>query len=130
MKEDNKDQSTYKSVGRRKTARASVWMTPGKGKIVINQKEAEKEKIERLTAPLVSVGQSDKFDISVKVLGGGKESQIDAIIHGIARALDKSNPEFRPSLKKAGYFTRDPREKERKKPGLKRARRAPQWAKR
>ena len=81
-------------------------------------------------APLELVGLTDKVDITVKVVGGGTSGQKQAIAHGIARAIIKYDPETRSTLKKAGLLTRDPREKERKKPGLKRARRAPQWAKR
>ena len=80
--------------------------------------------------PLVLTGLTDKVDITVKVVGGGAEGQKQAIRHGIARAVIKYDPETRSVLKKAGLLTRDPREKEHKNPGLKRARRAPQWAKR
>ena len=81
-------------------------------------------------APLELVNKSDKFDVSVIVKGGGKTGQKEAIRLGIARALIKYNKSLRQTLKKAGFLTRDPREKERKKPGLKRARKAPQWKKR
>ena len=114
-------------IGRRKTAVAVVKISHDKA-ILINEKElvmtAETE------SPFELVGEKGKFGLKVKVSGGGKASQLDAIRLGIARALEKFNPEFRTTLKKAGLLTRDPREKERKKPGLKRARRAPQWAKR
>lgn len=119
----------YYAVGRRKTAIAKVRLYFGKGTVSINEKVIENPDPLYL-APLESIGSKNKFDISVKTLGGGKTSQVEAIRHGISRALVKYNPEFRLSLKKSGYLTRDPREKERKKPGLKRARRAPQWQKR
>lgn len=119
----------YYGTGRRKTAIARVRLyEKGSGKLVINDNE-EKE-LGMVNLPLELVGQQDIFDIRVRVTGGGKNGQLEAIRLGVARALIKLNVEWRQALKKAGYLTRDPREKERMKPGLKRARRAPQWAKR
>jgi len=83
-----------------------------------------------ILSPLILVGVEDKFNFRAKVKGGGKAGQADAVRHGLARALEIYNSEWRPALKAAGFLTRDPRVKERKKPGLKRARRAPQWSKR
>ena len=114
---------------RRKTETARVRIFENvKDGISINGQKKELDK--RVLAPFELVGKLGSFGMSVKVNGGGKFSQLDAIRHGIARALEQYNPELRTTLKKAGFLTRDPREKERKKPGLKRARRAPQWAKR
>lgn len=118
----------YAGTGRRKTAVATVRIIPNSKVIEINSVKAELNQL--LSAPFELVGQKDGFGMTAHVLGGGKVSQMDAIRLGIARALEKFNPDFRTVLKKAGFLTRDPREKERKKPGLKRARRAPQWAKR
>lgn len=119
----------YVGIGRRKTATAQVRLHPGKGKLIVNDKEIEKID-DRINNPLILVGQLGKFDISVVVKGGGFESQTEAIILGVARALVDFDEETKPTLRKAGLVTRDPREKERKKPGLKRARKAPQFSKR
>lgn len=118
----------WHGTGRRKTAVASVRLYEDDAKITINGKKAEID--ERVAAPFELVGKKGSFGVSIKVSGGGKEGQLDAMRHGIARALEQFDSSFRVSLKKAGFLTRDPREKERKKPGLKGARRAPQWAKR
>jgi small subunit ribosomal protein S9 len=123
------------STGRRKTSVAKVWIMPGSGKIVVNKRpiddyfglETLKAEVKR---PLEKVNALDKFDVIVSVKGGGYTGQAGAIRHGIARALLKIDNEFRPILKKEGYLTRDPRMKERKKYGLKKARRAPQFSKR
>lgn len=116
-------------TGRRKTAVARVRLLPGgKGGLTINGKPHEPNEI--VDAPLVVAGQSGKFDISAVVVGGGMTSQLEAIRLGVARALLEMDESFKQGLRKAGYLTRDQREKERKKPGLKGARRAPQWAKR
>lgn len=123
-----KTKKYWHGTGRRKTAVASVRIFESPKNITINEKKADLSNKE--ARPLELVGKKDSFGVSVKVSGGGKMSQEEAIRHGIARALEAFNPEFRSSLKKAGLLTRDPREKERKKPGLKGARRAPQWAKR
>ena len=85
---------------------------------------------EKVLSPLTLTNLTGSFDVTIEVLGGGKEAQSEAIRHGISRALTLFDPKLRPSLKKAGYIRRDARIRERKKPGLKRARRAPQWAKR
>jgi len=127
MAKEIKDQYFY-GTGRRKSAVARVRIMAGKGKYIINNKESDFSK--QAIAPVKLVGKFGNLDISVKVVGGGKNGQIEAIRHGISRALVELNPEFRPTLKKAGYLTRDQREVERKKPGLKKARRAPQWSKR
>lgn len=117
-------------TGRRKTAVARVRLyEKGKGLLIWN--DTPLERLDPLiTAPLELVGELGKWDVSVKVVGGGKYSQLAAIQLGVARALLEVNADYRQSLKKADLLSRDPREKERKKPGLKRARRAPQWAKR
>jgi len=134
----SKTDSYYETVGRRKTSVARVrlsWDKKEKEKIIVNDKPIknyfpyfELQKI--ITAPLEKVKIEDNYYISVKIKGGGVHSQAEAIRHGIANALIKFNPEFRKKLKRAGYLTRDPRMRERKKFGLKRARRAPQWSKR
>lgn len=123
----NKTKYFY-GTGRRKTAIARVRLYSGVGKITINGKESNLQ--DDAVSPLKLVGKLGSYDISITVTGGGTTGQSDAIRHGIARALIASNAEYRPTLKKAGYLTRDPREVERKKPGLKKARRAPQWSKR
>jgi len=123
------------ATGRRKTAVAKVWIMPGTGKIVVNKRpldeyfglETLKAEVKR---PLEKLNALDKFDVAVSVKGGGFTGQAGAIRHGIARALLKIDGDFRPVLKKEGYLTRDPRMKERKKYGLKKARRAPQFSKR
>lgn len=129
----NKEQ--YYGTGRRKTSVARVYLTPGTGKIVINKRDIEDYlELETLKVivkqPLAAVGAEGKFDVKVNVRGGGFTGQAGAIRHGIARALLEVDAEYRPTLKKAGYLTRDPRMKERKKYGLKGARRAPQFSKR
>lgn len=118
----------WHGTGRRKSAVASVRIFEESKETTINGKKVEFEEV--TLAPFELVGKKGSFGVSVKASGGGKEGQKEAIRHGISRALEKYNEEFRLSLKKAGFLTRDPREKERKKPGLKRARKAPQWAKR
>jgi len=119
----------FYGTGSRKSAIARVRIYPGKGKITINSKEITKPEAIYL-APFIVTGNVDKFDVSVIVRGGGVSSQKEAIRHGISRALVEYNKDLKQILRKSGYLTRDPREKERKKPGLKRARRAPQWQKR
>ena len=126
---------SLRSVGRRKTASARVRLTPGTGVITINGKDFKEylpyfEWQNIVMAPLVAVGKDKTFDISVKIVGGGQKGQAVSIQLGIARALVIWNDELKKSLKTQGYLTRDARVKERKKPGLKRARRAPQWSKR
>lgn len=126
----------FYAAGKRKTAIARVRLYPkGKGLITVNDKPLE-EHFKTLTSagiiksPLKMTGLSKEFDISVKVEGGGTSAQADAIRHGISKALLCYNDTLRTTLKKAGFLTRDARIKERKKPGLKRARRAPQFSKR
>lgn len=124
------------SVGRRKRAIARVRLIKnGKGTVSVNGKDMEEyfttyDLRTQVVAPLKAVGQDTAVDVSVKVVGGGIRGQAEAIRHGIARSLIVLNPTFRKTLKKLGYLSRDPRQKERKKFGLKRARRAPQWSKR
>ena len=125
----------YYGTGRRKKSIARVYLTPGTGKVTINKRDIDEYfGLETLKVvvrqPLVATETLEKFDVLVNVHGGGFTGQAGAIRHGIARALLKADAEFRPTLKKAGYLTRDPRMKERKKYGLKAARRAPQFSKR
>ncbi len=122
------DNKYYYATGRRKTAVARVRIYPEGKQYSVNGKEVEMPAI--INLPFQTTGKSQQFGVSVKVCGGGWSSQLSAIRLGIARALVVYNEEFRTSLKKAGLLSRDPREKERKKPGLKKARRAPQWSKR
>jgi len=126
----------YEAVGRRKTATARVRLFPGgEGSVVINDRPLDvyfDKDVNRalLLGPLQDSGTQSAFNVSVKVHGGGKSGQAGAIQLGIARALLKSDPELRKVLRRGGYLTRDARAKERKKPGLKRARKAPQYTKR
>jgi len=125
----------YYGTGRRKTSTARVRLYDGKGQVVINGKPSSvylnpANLIEVVMQPLVLVGMKDRFDVSVKVNGGGASSQAEAIRHGIARALLELDETLRKTLKTNKLLTRDPRAKERKKYGLKRARRAPQFSKR
>jgi small subunit ribosomal protein S9 len=125
----------YETVGRRKTATARVRIWEGIGEIKINGRELKNYfPLERLRkkviAPLENLNLKDKFNVSVKIKGSGLSAQADAIAHGIARALVKFDGEFKKRLKKFGFLTRDSRMVERKKYGLKKARRAPQWRKR
>ena len=125
----------YYGTGRRKSSVARVYLVPGTGKITINKRDLEEyHGLETLKLvvrqPLVATETVDKFDVLVNVRGGGYTGQAGAIRHGIARALLQVDSEYRPVLKSAGFLTRDPRMKERKKYGLKAARRAPQFSKR
>ena len=125
----------YYGTGRRKSSVARVYLVPGTGKITINKRDIDEYLgLETLKVvvrqPLVATETVDKFDVLVNVEGGGYTGQAGAIRHGIARALLQVDAEYRPTLKAAGYLTRDPRMKERKKYGLKAARRAPQFSKR
>jgi len=126
----------YSGVGKRKTAIAQVRIfDKGKGEYLVNDKAAEKyfptEELQKIiNQPLKLLTLENKFNISVKIKGGGPKSQAEAVRHGLARALENFDKELRKTLKVAGFLKRDARIKERKKPGLKRARRAPQWAKR
>jgi small subunit ribosomal protein S9 len=125
----------YEAVGRRKRAVARVRLYPGEGQIIINDKLLN-EYFGRpqdwldVMAPLRLTNSEGQFNLSVLVKGGGITGQARAIRHGVARALLVADPNLRAVLKRAGFLTRDPREKERKKPGLKRARKAPQYTKR
>ena len=125
----------YYGTGRRKTSVARVYLVPGTGKITINKRDIDEylglETLKVIVRqPLVATDNADKFDVIVTVHGGGYTGQAGAIRHGISRALITVDNDFRPVLKKAGFLTRDPRMKERKKYGLKAARRAPQFSKR
>ena len=126
----------YYGTGRRKSSVARVYLRPGTGEIVVNKKTIDEyfggQEILKviIRQPLTTTETTDKFDVYVNVNGGGLSGQAGAIRHGIARALLNVDPEFRVALKKAGFLTRDPRMKERKKYGLKGARRAPQFSKR
>ncbi len=125
----------FYGTGRRKKSIARVYMTTGKGNITINKRPIDEyfglETLKVIVRqPLVATETEGKYDINVNVKGGGFTGQAGAIRHGIARALLKVDDDFRVTLKKAGYLTRDPRMKERKKYGLKAARRAPQFSKR
>jgi small subunit ribosomal protein S9 len=127
--------SLARGTGRRKTAIARVRLTPGEGRMTINEKNPlaylGRRVLEMEVMHPLRVAESlRRFDVSVKVEGGGVSGQAGAIAHGVARALVEFDPELRPALKKAGLLTRDAREKERKKYGLKRARKAPQYTKR
>lgn len=126
----------YEGVGRCKTATARVRLMPGgSGTVLVNDRPLEayftrEADVHRLMEPLKATAMADRFDVSVKVLGGGIHGQAGAVRLGVARALLKANPELRPILSRGGFLTRDARVKERKKPGLKRARKAPQYTKR
>lgn len=126
----------YEGIGRRKTSTARVRLhTGGTGSITVNEKPAAEyfgrgSDVMNLQTPLKLVGAEARFDVTVKVAGGGSTGQSDAVAMGVARALILSDPELKAVLRKAGFLTRDARAKERKKPGLKRARKAPQYTKR
>ena len=128
-------QETTYATGRRKTSTARVYLSEGKGNILVNDIPLEEyfgREVAKILVmqPLVLLDISGKFDIMVKVSGGGSFGQAGAIRHGISRALEKFDPEFRPSLKSAGYLTRDSRQVERKKVGLVKARKSKQFSKR
>ncbi len=130
-----KNNNKYYGTGRRKSSVARVYLVPGTGKITINKRDIDEYLgLETLKVvvrqPLVATDTVDKFDVLVNVKGGGYTGQAGAIRHGIARALLEVDADYRPTLKAEGYLTRDPRMKERKKYGLKAARRAPQFSKR
>ena len=133
-KELQLDGKYHYGLGRRKTAIAKVRLYKGTGKLFVNGKEGYFGGLENLNkkifSPLVTTGNQHKFDISAVVNGGGVVAQADAILLGAARALMAMEIELKPTLRKSGYLTRDPRKKERKKPGLRRARKAPQFSKR
>ncbi len=125
----------YYGTGRRKKSVARVYLVPGTGKITVNKKSIDEYfPLETLKVivrqPLDLTNNLSKFDVKVNVYGGGFTGQAGAIRHGISKALLEADNELRPALKKAGFLTRDPRMKERKKYGLKKARKAPQFSKR
>ena len=126
---------SYYGTGRRKTSVARVRLVPGEGNVVINGRHIDEyfgiKTLDLIVKqPLNLTETADKYDVIANVQGGGPSGQAGAIRHGISRALLELDAELRPALKKAGFLTRDPREKERRKYGLKKARRAPQFSKR
>lgn len=128
-------QAAYIGTGRRKDSVARVRLVPGNGKITVNGKDVDQyipfpNLVKDLKQPLTLTETDGQYDVHVNVNGGGFSGQAGAIRLGVARALLEVDPDFRGPLKKAGFLTRDPRMKERKKPGLKKARRAPQFSKR
>ena len=130
-----KEKISFYGTGRRKKSIARVRLVNGNGKITVNNKDIDEAfGVETLKViirqPLVATNSLDKFDVIAKVTGGGISGQAGAVRHGIARALLEANEEYRPTLKSAGFLTRDARMKERKKYGLKKARKAPQFSKR
>jgi small subunit ribosomal protein S9 len=135
-KKEKNEEKFWQAIGRRKTSIAQVKIFESKEKIfLVNEKPLENyfplfELQKIVKSPLELVKVENKFKILARVKGGGVNSQAEALRHAISRALVSYNPNFRKKLKKAGFLKRDPRIKERKKPGLKRARRAPQWQKR
>jgi len=126
----------YEGIGRRKESTARVRIVSGEGNFIVNQKELKNYftragDAESILEPFVSTGENQThYDVSVKVQGGGVTGQTDAVQLGLARAFVKMNPDYVSTLRKDGLLTRDPRVKERKKPGLKRARKAPTYTKR
>jgi len=141
IKEKKVARRYYESVGRRKQAIARVRLftcqpfEDEKGKVLVNKKPYDVffktfELQEKVISPLKKMKSLNRFEATVKVKGGGILGQAEAIRHGLSRSLVKFNPDFSKKLKKAGFIRRDPRKKERKKPGLKKARRGPQWSKR
>jgi small subunit ribosomal protein S9 len=128
-------QQYYAAVGRRKTSVARVRLVPGTGEIVVNGKPAEVyfgglHWLAEVREPFQAINQAGRFNVDAKVLGGGVSGQAGAISHAIARALVEMDETLKPTLRKAGLISRDARVKERKKYGLKRARKAPQYTKR
>lgn len=135
MTTKNKNTVTYQGTGRRKSSVARVYLTPGTGNITINHKPIDEYLPSELLrmdvrSPFEVTSTQGTFDVNVNVRGGGLAGQAGAIRHGISRALLEASADYRPQLKAAGFLTRDPRAKERKKPGLRGARRAPQYSKR
>ncbi|MDX1386794.1 MAG: 30S ribosomal protein S9 [bacterium] len=128
-------ENRYYATGRRKTAVARVWLKPGAGNIEVNKRSVEeyfgggfsREKIEK---PFATTETQEKYDVFATLKGGGKNAQAEALRHGISRALLQMNPDYRKPLRKSGFLTRDARVKERKKYGLKKARKATQYSKR
>jgi small subunit ribosomal protein S9 len=130
-----KSAAYFQGTGRRKTSIARVRLVPGEGTIVVNGKPLDEYfgrdgAVEKATAPFGVTNSARRFNAMIKVEGGGVTGQVDAIAHGISRALLQVDKENTKALRQAGLLTRDPRAKERKKPGLKRARKAPQFTKR
>ena len=130
-----KETTVFLGTGRRKSSIAGVRIMPGKGNLIVNGKTVDEylptEVLRNIAKmPFDVTGTNGKFDMMAKVEGGGLSGQAGAIRHGLARALVNANEENRAALKSAGFLTRDPRMKERKKPGLKKARKAPQFSKR
>ena len=128
-------QAIYYGTGRRKTSVARVRLVPGEGKVTVNGRSMEEyfglKTLELIVRqPLELTETADKYDVIASVKGGGSSGQAGAIRHGVTRALIEMDGELRPALKKAGFVTRDPREKERRKYGLKKARKASQFSKR
>ncbi len=127
--------TVFLGTGRRKTSSARIRISEGSGKLSVNGREFEdyfshENFAKQAYAPLLTVDLREKIDVTAKVIGGGVSGQAGAVAHGIARALQKMNPELRPALKKAGHIKRDPRERERKKPGQPGARKRFQFSKR
>jgi len=126
----------FEGVGRRKQSIARVRLMSGSGNFIVNDKSAQDfftrlGDYESILAPLAAAGEDLKsYDISVKIKGGGVTGMTDAVVLGLARALTKANPDLKIAMRKGGFLTRDPRVKERKKPGLKKARKAPTYTKR
>jgi small subunit ribosomal protein S9 len=126
----------YYGTGRRKESVARVRIYPGSGQIIVNEREAgdyfggREVYHSLLKKPFEVTGTWGKYDVKAKVEGGGSSGQVGALVHGMARALLEVDESFKKPLKEAGLLTRDPREKERRKYGLKKARKAPQWSKR
>lgn len=127
----------YYGMGRRKTAVARVRLFPtGEGNIIVNGRPAQTyfgqlaSHMSTIASPLRLLDLANAYTVTVRVVGGGVSGQAGAIRHAVARALVRMNPEYKQAMRKAGFLTRDPRMKERKKPGLKRARKAPQYTKR
>ena len=134
-KSAKKSETKYYGTGRRKSSVARVYLVPGTGKITVNGRDIKdffglETLITIVKQPLTATETTDKFDVIIFVKGGGTTGQAGACRHGISRALLEADADYRPTLKKAGYLTRDPRMKERKKYGLKKARKAPQFSKR
>ncbi len=130
-----KAKARYYGTGRRKSSVARVYLVPGTGKVTINKRDMDEyfglDTLKLIVRqPLVLTETAEKYDVITTVRGGGFTGQAGAIRHGISRALLQADADLRPALKKAGFLTRDPRMKERKKYGLKAARRAPQFSKR
>jgi small subunit ribosomal protein S9 len=132
---DTEQQQPTRGTGRRKEAVARVRLVPGSGKVLLNGRTLEEYFPARshrimVTTPFRVIGREKEFDVTARLNGGGVSGQAGALRHGIARALIEMDPSLRPALKKEGLLTRDPREKERRKYGLKKARKAPQYSKR